>query len=247
MRLKTIQANSIKAVFEVLKDIINDVNFVFTSTGVSVTTLDTAKVTFINMFLDASNFELYECPDKITAGLNISNTFKLLKMIGNNDTLELGIDPKMETLDMVIENIQKKSRTSFSMKLLDINEEEFSITDINHSGIRTTIPSVSFQRIIRDMSNFANQVEICRTEKSLILRCQGDYVQQTTEMECSSEPCPVPIVNSYSLKYISMFTKATNICANVSIMHSADGPISFKYSIANLGDIEFYLAPTAEN
>lgn len=236
MKLKTVQASAIKSVFEVLKDIISDVNFTFDENGVSMRTLDNAKVTFINLFLDARNFEVYECTGKVMAGLNISNTFKLLKAIGSNDTLEISIGEKMH---IVIDNAQKKSNTIFHMNLLDINEEEYNISDIKFP-VTTVLSSVNFQRIIRDMSNFSNYVKLSRFENKLRLECTGDFVDQTTELECQDTIDDV-YEDEYSLKYINMFAKATSISSNVSIQHG-HGPISFRYFIANLGEIQFILA-----
>lgn len=242
MHLKTVQASAIKSVFEVLKDIISDINFVFDKDGVSMQTLDNAKVTFINLFLDARNFEMYECNQRIVAGLNITNTFKLLKAIGSNDTLEISVDQKMH---FTIENVQKKSKTVFHMNLLDINDDEYNLNDLKFS-ITTVLQSVNFQRIIRDMSNFSSYVIIKRYENKLQLRCVGDFVEQTTELECS-ETIDGVIEDEYSLKYINMFTKATTISSNVSIQHDIQGsPIAFKYFIANLGEIHFLLAPKVD-
>ena len=53
------------------------------------------------------------------------------------------------------------------------------------------------------------------------------------------------IGNTYSLKYIGMYTRATGMCSSVQIMQNSsrsDIPIIFRYSIANLGDLKFYLA-----
>ena len=61
-----------KSVFEVLKDIINDVNVYFTAEGIKILTLDTARVTLVQMNLLAENFEEYDCPEEIIAGLNLS-------------------------------------------------------------------------------------------------------------------------------------------------------------------------------
>lgn len=241
MKLKTIQASAIKSVFEVLKYIISDVNFVFEKSGIYMKTLDTAKVTFINIFMDARNFEIYECPRRVVAGLNIANTFNLLKTISSNDTLEIKIDDCMQ---IIIENSQKKSSTIFRMKLLDINEEDYDIDDLKFD-IVTIIPSLNFQRIVRDMSNFSSHVEITREGRVLKMTCIGDFVDQTTVIECS-ESVDTVFTNEYSLKYINMFAKATNISSNVSIQQHNDGPISFKYFIANLGEIQFYLAPKTE-
>lgn len=244
MHLKTIQASSLKSIFDVLKDIVNDVNFIFDKDGIHMSILDTVKVTFINMFLSAENFETYECNETVTAGMNILNTFKLLKTIGNNDTLEMIIDDNKEIINIIIENKEKKSKTIFNMKLLDINEENFVMDNISSDYV-TILQSTHFQRIIRDMSNFSSVVNITRKENKIILKCSGDFVDQVTEIECQEHIKDV-FSNDYSIKYINIFIKATNICSTVSIQNHIDGPISFKYSIANLGEITFYLAPNVD-
>jgi proliferating cell nuclear antigen len=244
MRLKTIQASAIKSVFEVLKDIITDVNIIFDKDGVTLKTLDMAKVTFVNMHLGANNFEMYECPSRILAGVNIANMFKLLKIIGNNDTLEMSITPAHDIIEMLIENTQKRSKTLYKMKLLDINEEEYNLNDMTFD-VTTNVSSMYFQRIVRDMLNFSSQVVITRDKMKILFECDGDFVGQVTEIE-STESKTNTFSHTYSLKYINMFAKATNICSNVNIQQSVDGPILFNYFIANLGHIEFYLAPVSD-
>ena len=177
MLLKTVQGTAIKSVFEVLKDLLNDVNFVFDPSGVRVATLDTAHVTFVQMHLKAENFEQYQCPKRLVAGLNISNTFKILKVIGNSDTLGMGCEG--EILNILVNNDQKKSKTSFDLKLMDINEETFDMGDLTFD-VQTVIPSAMLQRTIRDMFNFATEVEIMREGNLLRLSCKGDYVDQCT-------------------------------------------------------------------
>ena len=88
MKLVTIQAAAFKSTFEVLKDILNDVNVFFRKEGMYIVTLDTARTSLVDIYLSADNFEEYECDqDEVIAGINISNTFKLLKTITNNLSL----------------------------------------------------------------------------------------------------------------------------------------------------------------
>lgn len=246
MHLKTIQASAIRSVFEVLKDIINDVNIYFTRTGVRILSLDTARVTLINMHLGAENFEEYDCQTEITAGLNIGNTHKLLKTVSNNDTLTINIDNR-DFMELIIENTVKKSVTKFSLKLLDINDDILEVPDIA-MDVLTTIPSVDFQRITRDMGNLSDYISIYRDGQTLELSCLGDFANQKTVIEYPEESARTG--NLFSLKYINMFTKATGMCASVQIMQdstSCDMPVIFRYTIANLGDIKFYLAPTVDS
>ena len=87
MKFKTIQASSFKAAFEVLKDILNDVNIYFNDSGVTLVALDTAKSALVSLNLCADNFEEYECDKPAVAGINVTNVFKLLKTVSNSDIL----------------------------------------------------------------------------------------------------------------------------------------------------------------
>ncbi len=40
-----------------------------------------------------------------------------------------------------------------------------------------------------------------------------------------------------------MFSKCTNLCQNIEIYLKNDYPIIIKYSVANLGEVKFCLAP----
>lgn len=247
VRFKTIQASAFRTVFEVLKDIINDVNLIFRPEGLSIVTLDTARVTLVHLVMPAENFEEYHCEREHTAGLNVSNTYKLLKSVTNTDTLSMRIDDNY-LLHIHVESAAKKSSTSFEFKLLDINDDMLSVPEIE-MNILTTIPSVDFQRVTRDMNNLANDIRITRTEHTLELECEGGFANQKTVIECVEPGSNKPLGNIFSLKYITMFTRATSLCASVQILQHADEenmPIVFRYTVANLGELKFYLAPKAE-
>lgn len=247
VRLKTIQASAFRTVFEVLKDIINDVNIMFKPEGLLIITLDTARVTLVHLFMAAENFEEYHCDQEYTAGLNVSNTYKLLKSVTNADTLSINIDDQY-LLHIKIENTIKKSSTLFDFKLLDINDDMLSAPEIE-MNILTTIPSIDFQRVTRDMHNLAHDIYIRRTANTLELECEGGFATQKTVIECV-EPGPAKAIgNLFSLKYINMFTRATGLCSSVQLMqHDKDEnmPIVFRYTVANLGELKFYLAPKVE-
>lgn len=242
MKFVSVQASAFKAVFEVLKDILNDVNIYFTPEGIRVTTLDTAQSALIDMFLRADNFEEYSCPDEIVAGVNISNTFKLLKTITNNDIITMAVNSK-EHIDISIQNESKKSNTKFQLKLLDINEEQIELPAIEMS-VTTTMQSADFQRICRDMNNIATNVQITRAEKEFRIQCAGDFANQETVIECNDDMgSGKNLSGTYSLKYLNIFTKATGMCSTVQIMQEDENRfLVLKYNVANLGELKFYLA-----
>jgi proliferating cell nuclear antigen len=239
MKLATIQASAIKSTFEVLKDILNDVNVYFKPSGVYITTLDTARTSLVDMFLSSDNFEEYECENEIVAGINVSNTFKLLKSITNNDVLVISIDCR-EFMNIEIHSETKKTSTKFALKLLDINENQIEVPDMNMTTV-TPMPSIDFQRICRDMYNIGGDIEITRDGKVLRLKCEGDFANQETEIQCTEES--PRICGTYSLRYMNIFTKATSMCSTVQIMQEDNNRfLILKYNVANLGDLKFYLA-----
>jgi proliferating cell nuclear antigen len=247
VHLKTIQASAFRTVFEVLKDIINDVNLVFRPEGLMVVTLDTARVTLVHLVMPAENFEEYHCEGERTAGLNVSNTYKLLKSVTNTDTLSMSIDDSY-LLHIRIENAAKKSSTSFDFKLLDINDDMLSVPEID-MNVLTTIPSVDFQRVTRDMNNLAQDIRIMRKSNTIELECEGGFANQKTIIECVEPGKDKALGNVFSLKYINMFTRATSLCSSVQLMqheYDSDMPIVFRYTVANLGELKFYLAPKVE-
>ena len=243
MLLKTIQASAFKSCFEVLKDILNDVNVYFDSDGIKITTLDTARAALVDIHLHAENFEHYECDQKeFVAGINIANTYKLLKPITNNDTLTISMESR-EFLNFRIDNESKRSVTDFKLKLLDIDEDQIELPKIE-TRVTTVLPSVDFQRICRDMSSLASDIIIERNCTKLIFKCDGDFANRTTEIECvDNENFESSLKGMYSLKYLNLFTKATGMCASVQIMMEDEMRfLILKYDVANLGEMKFYLA-----
>lgn len=240
MKLVTIQASAVKSCFEVLSGILNDVNIYFKPEGVFITTLDTARTSLIDLRLSAENFEEYECEEPIVAGVNISNTFKLLKSITNNDILKLSINSK-EFMNIEIMSENKKTNTKFELKLLDINENIYEVPEIPMSTT-TSIASVDFQRICRDMTNIGTDILIKRKGNIISLGCKGDFANQETSIECI-EHVEKELSGEYSLKYLNIFTKATSMCAMLQLMQEEGNRfLVIKYSIANLGELRFYLA-----
>ena len=240
MKLVTIQASAFKSTFEVLKDILNDVNIYFRPTGMYIVTLDTARTSLIDIFLSSDNFEEYHCDEEeIIAGINISNTFKLLKTITNNDVLQIEINSK-EFMNIEITSESKKTNTKFQLKLLDINESRIEVPEIEMSTV-TILPSVDFQRLCRDMSNIGTEIEIKRVGKEIKFNCDGDFANQSTSIDILEES--VEISGLYSLKYLNIFTKATSMCASVQIIQETGNRfLILKYNVANLGELKFYLA-----
>ena len=247
LEVVTVQSNSIRTLCDVLKETLNDVNFVFTEEGLKVMAMDGSNVALVHLRLYADRFEHYYCKHKFYVGLNMATFFKLIKTITNTDTVSFYIDSEhTHEFCLKIENADKNSNTLFKLKMLDIDEDEIKIPEIQLDSV-ITMPSNEFQRICRDMMNIAEFIEIVSTNNQLKLSCEGEFASQETIIGETTHGLNVNNTNNtiggkFSLKYINLFTKSTNLSNTLDIYLKNDFPLMLKYNVANLGDIMFILA-----
>ena len=217
--------------------------------------MDSSHTVLIHMKLDSSKFEYYKCKKPMKIGINMLNLFKLIKTMNNTDTLSFYIKEDNENkLGILINNQDKNTQTIYELNLLDIPEEDISIPPIEFET-ELTLPSSDFQKLIRDMVNIGDNMEIKSVGSSLILNCAGDFASQNTILgetqdglqfrHTSSEEYPIQGI--FSLKYLILFTKCTNLCNQIQLYIKNDYPLIIQYTVASLGTIRLCLAPNTNN
>lgn len=249
--IQTVQAGAFRVLIEALKDILTDCNFIFDKTGIKLIATDNSHNVLIHMKLAAENFDYYYCSDNISIGINMNNIYKLIKTMCNTDILTLFLENECSNqLGIQINNKDKNTQTIFRLNLLDIQDDGITIPDAEFET-ELTLPSSDFQKIIRDMINIGELIEIKSVGNELILNCEGDFASQETRL-CETNnglqfsqigSLEQPIQGIYSLKYLLLFTKCTNMCNQIHIYIKNDYPLVITYSVANLGDIKLCLAP----
>tara|TARA_B100000700_G_C14921273_1_gene797162 strand:+ start:92 stop:880 length:789 start_codon:yes stop_codon:yes gene_type:complete len=251
LNIKTVQSGAFRILIEALKEILTDGNFEFDSTGIKLMAMDSTHSILIHMKLEACNFEFFYCPKKTITGLHMLNLFKLIKTMSNSETLTLFIEKNNENqLGIRIHNSEKNSQTTYKLNLLDIEPENINIPPAEFET-ELNFPSCDFQKIIRDMINIGENIEIKSYGPKLILNCNGDFASQETILgetnnglkfnQVSSEDSPVQGI--FSLKYLILFTKCTNLCNQIHLYIKNDYPLVIKYAVASLGNIKLCLAP----
>lgn len=254
LELKTVQSGAFKVLVEALREILTDTNIEFDETGIKIIAMDQSHVVLVHLRLEAKQFEYYHCAGKITVGVNMLNLHKLIKTINSNDTLTLFMDAKDKNyLGIKIENGEKNTKTTFRLNLLDLDKDDITISPAEFNSV-ITMPSSDFQKIVRDMYQLAEHVEIKNINSQLIFHCKGDFCQQETVLS-DSENGVNSIKNTntteivqgvFGLKHLVMFTKCTNLCNTVEMYLKNDYPIIIKYEVASLGSIKIALAPNSQ-
>lgn len=251
VELKTVQSSAIRILIEVLKDVLNDITLTFDESGLHITAIDGSHIAVINLVLYGENFEHYVCKQKIDVGLCITSLYKLVRTVTNNDVFSIYIEEdNTDHLIIQIENSDKNSMTKFKLKLLDLDNKTINIPKVDMECI-LTMPSNDFQRLCRDMMNISDFVKLTTQDDKIIFSCDGDFASQETEIKEATHglvfntKCETTIEGKFSLKYLNMFTKSTNLCNTIELNLKKNFPLILKYNVANLGFIKFCLAAKA--
>ena len=102
------------------------------------------------------------------------------------------------------------------------------------------------------MMNIGENVSVKSENDSLKFSCIGDFAhQETTLCETNNglqftQSNEKSFCGSYSLRYLLLFTKCTNMCNQINMYIKNDYPLVIRYSVASLGDIKLCLAPNMD-
>tara|TARA_Y100000589_G_scaffold167943_1_gene159828 strand:- start:620 stop:1432 length:813 start_codon:yes stop_codon:yes gene_type:complete len=266
--MKTVQIAPMRTLMTALKDILLETNIVFSKdyvdskgntvpAGIRIINMDKSHTILAHLFLDALKFEHFYCKyPKIVIGVNMFHLFKLINTIDNDDTLTIYIEEKdysdgiVEYLGLKFENGDIKQMKIQKLKLIEPDEEELDMPSVKFSSI-INLPATDFQKIIRDLSNISERLEIKSIGSELVFSCTGPFataqINRTesdgvTEFVKKTDDTQV-IQGEFSLKNLGYFIKCTNLCSNIEMFLENDLPLVVKYSVASLGEIKLCLAP----
>eukprot|EP01126_Amoeba_proteus_P032572 TRINITY_DN3175_c0_g1_i7.p1 TRINITY_DN3175_c0_g1~~TRINITY_DN3175_c0_g1_i7.p1 ORF type:complete len:264 (+),score=41.58 TRINITY_DN3175_c0_g1_i7:751-1542(+) len=225
----------------------SEINFDCSSSGIDIQALGPNHVSLISVSLLSSGFECFVCKENISLGINISGLTSFLKQVTKSDQITILHGGGSRECCFILEDGQRSS--TFEMKLKQIESNLLIITDVGYSS-EWMMPSVSFQRICRDLKSCmtGEYVHICVTrDQQMTFKCSGVYGQLqihcenevTTCLKWNSNPCEM----CYSYPYLNSFTKATPLSQDVVIKLGENCPLMCGYEIVGLGHVNFYLAP----
>lgn len=253
LEVRTVQSSAFKTLIEAIKELLVDTCIEFDETGMKIVAMDSSHIVLVHLKLVAEKFEFYHCPNKLVIGVNMLNFHKLIKTVNSNDTLTLFVDSTdMNALGIKIESNLKNSKTTYKLNLLDLDNPKITVDPAEFNSV-ITLPSADFQKLMRDMNNIAEKVEIKNINNQLIFSCKGDFCNQVTVLTDHEGINTIVSKNEgdivqgeFDLKYLVLFTKCTNLCNTVELYLKNDYPLITKWACASLGDLKLCLSPKLE-
>ena len=251
--IKTVQSGAFRTLIEALKEILTEANLEFDPQGIKVMAVDETHTVLVYLRLHSDRFENYFCPVKHVLGVNMIYLFKLIKTMGNNDSLTLYLPASNPNkLGIRMENSEKSTVTNYYLKLFDTDVEDIQIPSLNFTSI-IHMPSMDLQKICRDMNALGEKldVEVTSSGSDLIFKCVGDFAEQETIISENNSTMKVQkttntteiVQGIFQLKHLVLFTKCTSLCPSIELYLKNDYPLILRYTVANLGEVKLVLAP----
>jgi len=290
--IQTHKIPAIKSLIEALKEIFRDVCIKFTpkvtkplesdptktrtTGGMYITALNSNSNILVRLHLEADKFCYYKCTPEanknyIMLGVNMSNLFKLIKFLNNDDELYM-IYNKMNRnlLNLQYVNNQKRFTSNYYLNLLDLKEDNIVIGKQKFDFV-ITMPSNDFHSLIKNMSIISEKVDIkfinTNDNYSLIFSCTGEFASQESVFHGStsvqSENNMINVVKNddeddpttknddiiqgvYALNALSLFSRCSSLCPTIELYIRNDSPLVIKYRVADMGSVHLILSPMNE-
>ena len=289
--IRSKKSAAFKALIEALKEIFRDVGIKFTpkvmkpsesdptkmrvTGGMYITALNSNSNILVRLHLEADKFCYYKCnpePNKnyIMLGVNMSNLFKLIKFLNNDDELFIKYNRMNQNLlNLQYVNNQKRFTSNYYLNLLDLKEDNIVIGKQKFDFV-ITMPSNDFHSLIKNMSIIAEKVDIkfinTNESYSLIFSCNGEFASQESVFhgstnsqsdlnminvvkndEDSEENTNDDIIQGvYALSALSLFSRCSSLCPTIELYIRNDSPLVIKYRVADMGSVHLILSPMNE-
>lgn len=249
--LWTSKTPPIKYLIELLRDILTEGNLECKPDTIRMLAVDESRISLIHSKIYTKHFEDYYCPEKIILGLNLEDTFKVIKNMENNDTLKLFVK-KNNPNKLGIETFCREENISDTtyIDLMDLPIEKIDIPSQIFENV-ISLPSNRFQKICKIIYNFSEKIEIETEGNKLKFKgCNANIKQEIVVkptdngMKFIKHDTPDDIINGlFELKHLVLFSKCSNLSSTIHIHIKNDYALILKCDIANIGEIKLCLAP----
>lgn len=252
--IKSKHTQTLKTVFEVLKDILPETTIEFNKKhGIKIASIDPTKTILVYLKLDVKPFDEFICKEtKFTIGLNIDVFYKLIKSVKKDDTLTISMDEKnIDRLNIIIETHKGKTKNK-QIDLMDLDDEKIDPPPENLE-VRITMTSSEFTATCKEIGELGDKINIKCSKQNIIFSAKGHGSKSNIVLNNQDDLVQIKFNKSHSKQYVVegtfetkhllMFAKCEGLSDTVEIFMKNNFALVIKYSIDPFGSILFWTTP----
>ena len=214
------------------------------------------KTITVLVYCKLDGFEEYKYnyhKNKLMIGVKLPNLLKCLKCMTHFDTMSWIIEEEdMNKLVVILESTERNEKKIFKLNLMDLDDEKYEIEPVTFPYC-ITMPSQDFHKYCKDMASvMANKMDIQTTSNMVFLSGKSDIGSVDFQVGESIGGLQIDVntdkndivQGNFELKYLTIFTKCTNLCNEVKLFLKNDYALVVRYQVAALGEIKLVLSPS---
>lgn len=240
-----LQLKTLGKLVDSFKELLSDVIFDCSSSGIKLTAMDNSHVSLVDMKLKASGFEEFECPREFTMALSLINFTKILKTGKPTDSVCLQVDEKNADKVVITFITQENRFATYEMRLMEIQRDHIEMEQYGYD-CSIKMASDEYLRICRSTLQFSETTTVeCLDEESVSFSTPEEEGLRSSVRLTKVNVIffTEPIKQVFSTKYLVNFGVASSLASEVIMNLTRERPLVVSYIIEKLGELNFYLAP----
>ena len=213
MKLTLAEPKYLKDSISIISELVSEARFKITSDAIELVAMDPANVSMVIFKLLSSTFTEYDVKEPVDLAINLNNFKQFLKRAKPDDVVTLTLE-KDNKLKIVLKG---KSRRTFSLPIIDLEEKEQKIPDLSFPA-SVQMHSSALSECVEDADIVADSVNFMAKPKKFTLLAEGDLSHVKVELEGNDDTKidvegNEEIHSKYSLEYLK---KICRFCTNHS-------------------------------
>lgn len=241
LKLELLDNKIFKEAFDSISKIVDEVVCDVDSSGFHVTAIDRSHICFVELNLEPSVFEEFECSKPERLCIDTQEFMRILKRAKKNDVLRLGNDEG----NLIISFIGDVDRT-FKIRLIDMDYESPKAPAIElPCGVN--VDSGLIKDAIGDMELFSDKLYFLINPEYFIVNSDGEFGDASFQYLHGENGISESVKSSFSINKLKDIFTASKFSDIVNINLGTDMPMIIDFElITGDGDLKFLLAPRIE-
>lgn len=240
----------LKQMVDICKDLITESNIHILENGLDLQAMDMSHVSLTHFFIDKSNCSNYNISKETLIALSLKNLSLILKAYKETFELSLCKNEHEEFLQVSMYDRKTDEHYNYCLNLMQIDQEQLSIP-ARENQCEISMNSVNFSDLVKNISIVGESMTIKTVGKLMSFESEGDIGKVVVSKSFTPQTMKTTsnLESNYSLRYISLFIKASSITPHLKITMINEEPLQLRYEMDKNENtfIEFYLAPKLDD
>ena len=244
--------NIFKKIMDLLKEVLDIGIFIINEDGISLESLDSSHVSFIQMLLKKDDFHKFIINKKrkedLQFAVSMPSLCNILKCLNNGEQITISHEDDSNKITWTFQNLDTNTYQKFNLNLIEYETHDINIPKACYQCRIKTMSSV-LQNILKNLAYIGDYlcINVNKDKNHIDFKSSGidsDALIRMTKNDYTKLKLTKNITSSYSIDYLTKYAKSSAFSSKVSIFLKTDSPILLEYKIDNIsGMIKFYIAP----